>query len=165
MNSNEIKLLLERYVPRTYTIGVYPRDQLPTRPARRSCLVVNSDPAGEPGHHWLALYVDEDIEFFDSFGQHPSAYSLNLPTALRVLHYPIQSLNSDSCGDHCIIFLWRRARRFSLTRIRSCYSRNHPANDLAATRQVAKLASRLNTTTPAAPCECMQCCERRCLCK
>ena len=165
MNSNTIKMLLERYVPCGFTVGVYPRDRVPERPARRSCLVVNSDAAGEPGEHWLAIYVLERVEFFDSFGMHPSAYSLNIPTALIVLKSPIQSLNSDTCGEHCILFLSRRAHGVSITSIRSSYSSNHPANDIFARRRIKQLAARFKNAKPSEPCECLQCCKRRCLCK
>ena len=165
MNSNAIKLLLESYMPRNYVVGVYPLDRVPTDPPRRSCLVVNTDPAGEPGTHWLALYVDDNIDFFDSFGQDPSLYSLTIPSARIVLNAPIQSLNSDLCGEHCILFLKHRAEGESLTRIRSSYSRDNPANDFAASRQIIKLTSKLTTDQPREPCECVQCAKRRCLCK
>ena len=165
MNSNAIKLLLESYVPRDYVVGVYPLDRVPTEPPRRSCLVVNSDPAGEPGTHWLALFVGDKIEFFDSFGQEPGLYSLTIPSALLVLNAPIQSLNSDLCGEHCVLFLKRRADGDSLTRIRSSYSRDHPTNDFAASRQILKLTCKLSTDHPSEPCDCVQCAKRRCLFK
>ena len=41
--------------------GVYPSDRLPERPPKttRGAYIVNTDPAGEPGQHWLALWTDQ----------------------------------------------------------------------------------------------------------
>ena len=51
--------------------GVVPSDRLPRHPSRttRAAYIVNIDPAGEPGRHWLGLWTEDDIcEVFDSYG-------------------------------------------------------------------------------------------------
>ena len=41
--------------------GVDPSDGLPSRPTRtmRAAYIVNTDPRGEPGKHWLGLWMEE----------------------------------------------------------------------------------------------------------
>ena len=36
-------------------------------------MVLNKDPADEPGEHWVAVYINEDRkgEYFDSYGMTP----------------------------------------------------------------------------------------------
>ena len=51
--------------------GVYPSDRLPERPSKttRDAYIVNTDPAGEPGQHWLALWTEKGVcEVMDSYG-------------------------------------------------------------------------------------------------
>ena len=51
--------------------GVYPADQLPRFPCRtlRAAYIVNTDPADEPGQHWLGLRTEQNkCENFDSYG-------------------------------------------------------------------------------------------------
>ena len=55
--------------------GVYPADQLPRSPPRsvRQAYIVNTDPAGEPGQHWLGLWTEQNkCEVFDSYGLPPA---------------------------------------------------------------------------------------------
>ena len=47
----------------------FPMDQRPT--LQRGAYITNTDDHGEPGEHWLAVYVDKDVEYFDSFGLFP----------------------------------------------------------------------------------------------
>ena len=51
--------------------GVYPADQSPRSPPTtvRAAYIVNTDPAGEPGQHWLGLWTEQNkCEIFDSYG-------------------------------------------------------------------------------------------------
>ena len=59
-----------------------------------------------------------ELEFFDSFGNHPSAYNYIVRDA--VVHYnpyTIQSLDSVACGHYCIYFLYERSHNKSLISI------------------------------------------------
>ena len=42
--------------------GVYPAGQLPRSPPKtiRVAYIVNIDPAGEPGQHWLGLWTEQN---------------------------------------------------------------------------------------------------------
>ena len=58
--------------------GVYPADQLPRSPPTsvRTAYIVNTDPAGEPGQHWLGLWTEQNkCEVFDSYGLPLHVYS------------------------------------------------------------------------------------------
>ena len=51
--------------------SVYPADQLPRSPTKtfRLAYIVNTDPAGELGQHWLGLWTKQNkCEIFDSYG-------------------------------------------------------------------------------------------------
>ena len=50
--------------------GVYPRDRLPKTVRYPCAMILNTDPASEPGVHWVAVYFAEDGkgEYFDSYG-------------------------------------------------------------------------------------------------
>ena len=64
-------LALEDPTLRRVFHGVYPADQLPRSPPRsvRQAYIVNTDPAGEPGQHWLGLWTEQNkCEVFDSYG-------------------------------------------------------------------------------------------------
>ena len=44
--------------------GVYPAHKLPRSPNKtvRGAYIVNTDPAGEPGQHWLGLWAEQTSE-------------------------------------------------------------------------------------------------------
>ena len=51
--------------------GVFSADSLPEKPR---LLVVNTDPANQPGRHWVCMSVKDGYgEYFDSFGLPPTA--------------------------------------------------------------------------------------------
>ena len=56
---------------RCVLVGVFPENFLPSKPTKthRAGYIVNIDPQGEPGKHWLALWMDGvTCEMFDSYG-------------------------------------------------------------------------------------------------
>ena len=58
--------------------GVFPADKLPTVPYWRvfsDAYIVNTDPTGEPGEHWLAIWTRNRVcEVFDSYSLPSSTY-------------------------------------------------------------------------------------------
>ena len=54
-------------------LGVYSRDNLPEKANSPSSLVANFDKYGEPGSHWIAIFIDNcgDGEYFDPYGLPP----------------------------------------------------------------------------------------------
>jgi len=85
MNTAQILSILTRYVPHCYKVGVYPKDKIPSTLPKRSCIVINTDPSDRPGEHWLALFVLDHLEFFDSYAFPPSFYGLKFASAIPAL--------------------------------------------------------------------------------
>jgi len=112
--------------------NVLPYDCLPPRPQYPSSYVINTDPAGEKGEHWLALYYDKNGEctFFDSFGKSPEYFGLDkyikrTSTRFEYNNRQIQSLFSTACGYYCIYFILLKSRNFCLNDIQNLFSRNN----------------------------------------
>ncbi|GBM15957.1 hypothetical protein AVEN_136364-1 [Araneus ventricosus] len=59
--------------------GVYPSDEISIL-RKKSIVVANIDCLSEARSHWIAFYKekDEELEFFDSYGQHPESYGKNI---------------------------------------------------------------------------------------
>ena len=100
--------------------GVYPADQLPRSPTKtvRAGYIVNTDPAGEHGQHWLGLWTEQNkCEIFYSYG---------LPLLLHLykdLHkwwsqwkylirsdITLQTMDSQTRGHYALFFLKARAQ-------------------------------------------------------
>ena len=163
MKSTELQVVLESWVKMpTQFLGVFPKDMIPPfRP--NTCFVANIDPACMPGQHWIAFFVDadRDVEYFDSYGEPPSLYGFIL-NAARVLSYPVQALDSDTCGEHCIFYLIMRSRDFDLAQIRSRYQPTKLGdNDIMVRRFTIKLLRHLITLNPRRACLCNQCSHKR----
>ena len=112
-------------------IGVFARDQLPSKINWPSSLIVNTDKINERGEHWLAIYFTSNKEccFFDSYGRGPELFRLQY----FVDHYSnswehnktrLQSLDSSVCGQYCIYFIMMKCRGMQLDDIIGCFSEN-----------------------------------------
>ena len=100
-------------------IGVFPADQIPKkhelfRYSLPFCYIVNTDPASEPGEHWVTVYHANGgvVEFFDSYGNNYDYYS-NLqfdvyPTKFNTVS--LQSPGAYVCGHYCLYFILKRSR-------------------------------------------------------
>lgn len=80
--------------------------------------ILNTDPSSQPGEHWVAFFFQASsplspmFEFFDSYGNPPSYYSFPfLKQMLDQMYYnteKLQSINSNVCGQYCILYLYYR---------------------------------------------------------
>ena len=78
MNTSQIYHALETNPITAETFqGVYSSDTVPKFINFPTGCVVNTDPQGKPGTHWVALYQEQEgvIETFDSFGKDLFSYS------------------------------------------------------------------------------------------
>ena len=103
-------------------------------------LIVNVDYTGQPGSHWLSIYVSKhDIEIFDSLGFDPRFYShctniiINFISKYsfnrNLLISPIlQSPSSTLCGLYCIYFILMR-QFYSFNHCLSRFGSNRNRND------------------------------------
>ena len=139
MNSHQIQNVLQFLLPEQFG-GVYPADKLPANGGNNNksrCFVANTHNHDEPGEHWVAFYfpLRGTREYFDSYGLPPWKHYFDL---FLGEHYvmsakPLQSLNSSSCGQYCILFLALRGRGLSMTEILQMFSTNTRQNDKIAT--------------------------------
>lgn len=120
MNTGELSCILERALQDTdcQFLGVFAADEIPKRiNTYPSCFVANTDPARNPGAHWVACYVSSAncAEFFDSYGLPPTFYDLELPIKPKSFNrICFQSLRSSACGHYCVYFLCNRAYKRSI---------------------------------------------------
>jgi hypothetical protein len=90
-------------------IGAFPSDKIPSRSHYPYSYVLNTDPSTEPGSHWVAFYHSSptNAEFFDSYGQAPHVYGINVVCTLWNQR-PIQQNESEVCGHHCVNYVVHR---------------------------------------------------------
>jgi hypothetical protein len=142
MDSNELdRLLRQDPLICRHFVGVYARDRLPRRlPFGRCSLVANTDPAAEPGTHWVAIYFDtakSTAEYFDSYGQAPSTYRVfenYLRRHARHVDYnekQVQAIDSTACGQYCVYYLHQKGLGKSLAGgLLTRFGANPARNDL-----------------------------------
>jgi hypothetical protein len=101
--------------------GTRPCDRLPQKPDKKGPVgyIVNTDPQGQPGRHWIALWTHDNVcEVLDSYAIPLETYRTTQPLqAWLDRHWKyvvsngqsLQSLYSQSCGDYALMFLIDRA--------------------------------------------------------
>ena len=105
--------------------GVYPSDRLPEHPPKttRGAYIVNTDPAGEPGQHWLGLWTEEGVcEVMDSYGLPLTVYDAPGLHEWIAKHCKyvvrtdrtLQAYDSRACGHYAFAYLQDRVRRRTL---------------------------------------------------
>ena len=141
MNSFEIEKVLKRdHKVNRYFLGCFPANKIPQKPIDVSlypfCAVVNTDNAGEPGTHWVAIFVPNpsSIEYFDSFALPPNEsinkYLIQFKN-LIASQVVLQTIQSTICGRYVIYFLSKRCRGNSFRSIEKHLSnecKSHPNN-------------------------------------
>ena len=95
--------------------GVYPADQLPRSPPKsvRAAYIVNTDPAGGPGQHWLGLWTEQNkCKIFDSYGLPLLVYTnpelhqwWSQWKYLTRSYITLQAMDSQTCGHYALFFL------------------------------------------------------------
>lgn len=106
-----------------------------TQVPRPAALIVNSEPLGQPGEHWLAIFVPEEgpSELFDSFGKAGASYHPTIEAFLKQTsstnggiyltnHRRLQSQATQCCGEYALFYLWHRARGYSLKQILNLFN-------------------------------------------
>jgi hypothetical protein len=109
-------------IVRTILLGVIPINHLPRVSFRPAALIINLDTSDMPGSHWVSLYFyDSCCDFFDSYGRPPNEilteYMLKFSNKIFFNNKPVQALLTSTCGQHCIFFLFWRARSVPMSNI------------------------------------------------
>ena len=129
--------------------GVFPADKLPSVSKQETrAMIVNTDPTGQPGKHWLAIFTQWGCcEVFDSFAlplktySNPSlqAWFKQWPTRMES-NKPLQSLDTFTCGHYGTLFLKARARERSFEDFLMPWSaHNFVLNDIKGGEAIDKL--------------------------
>jgi hypothetical protein len=128
-STEQLACMLHSLVARdgVVALGVFPADQIPAIDrTMHCCFILNTEPRGLPGEHWLAFFYNhytDKLEYFDSYGMPLEAYAdvhksmhssgfVELCTPANT----VGSLQSDVslvCGHYCVVFLYWRAKNVS----------------------------------------------------
>jgi hypothetical protein len=112
MWSLDIEQVISTIDNRKQFLGCFPLDQLPDFPTQfpKSC-IINTQTSTKVGEHWIALILTKKHCFyFDSFGlpiidQRIIEYLNPHYTIVRYSDVCIQHIESDKCGEFCIVFV------------------------------------------------------------
>ena len=150
MNTRQLEdLLRNNPITRSKFCGVYAENTLPRHLESYPCgVIVNTDPKGQPGQHWVAFYLTspQEGEFFDSYGHTPQFYSRHY---VEFLNRNVQDWTSNPkglqstftavCGEYCIFYLLHRARGVNMNTIVNVFHSNKEYNDHLVYRFVIQL--------------------------
>jgi hypothetical protein len=112
--------------------GVFSSDTLPDNPR---LLVCNTDPASEPGVHWIAISVKNNGcgEYFDSFGRRPNEHFKRYMdancTRWTFNGKQLQSRISAFCGFYCCVFIKLRSMGHDMIKIVAKFTNDTGFND------------------------------------
>lgn len=114
--------------------GIFPRDKLPDIKHRPCGVIFNLDTSGEPGSHWIAIYLHNNLqgEYFDPLGLPPTLfpdiedYLRRVCKSVKWNNLQIQSVRSIACGLFCVHFLKNRFNGQSASKILSSFSHKNP---------------------------------------
>ena len=93
-------------------LGCFPLDGLPPFPTSfPKSMIINTQPSGHPGEHWVALVLTEtNCYYFDSFGLPTAPLNIHMylqPHYKQIIYldYRIQDSSSNYCGAYCVSFV------------------------------------------------------------
>ena len=113
LGRSSITTCVSRLVPRRPTTSITPPPQ-----TVRAAYIVNTDPAGEPGQHWLGLWTEQNkCEIFDTYGLPLLVYTnpelhqwWSQWKYLTRSDITLQAMDSQTCGHYALFSLKARAR-------------------------------------------------------
>ena len=104
--------------------GIYSRDNLPNK-IKDGAYVINLDEYSDIGTHWVALWVNNNVTYFDSFGVEHIPKEIikfienrNIKTNI----FRIQAYDSIKCGYFCIGFIDFMFKGKSFTKCTNLFS-------------------------------------------
>jgi len=87
--------------------GVFSRDDLPYKPRKKECGILNLDNLMGNGTHWVAWYKNGNKKYyFDSFGLHPPLEIINyLKAPIFYNTERVQEFDTVICRHLCLYWL------------------------------------------------------------
>ena len=137
MDTDQLQDLMERELGPLF-LGVYPRDHVPPTPPKPAAMIINLDPASEPGSHWVAIFFDDEGhgEFFCSYGNPPELFPdlyhflvTNSDISISWSSLCLQGPQSASCGQYCCFYLYHRAQDIPMHKILEKFTKDQVLND------------------------------------
>lgn len=127
-----------------FQVGVFAADRIPTKYKRPAAFIINTDDYGQPGTHWIAIFIPKkaSIEYFDSYGLSPYIQShRSFLKGKKWIHNDreMQSLTSTVCGHYCLLFLASRMNGFSLQQFKNSFTSSVEKNDLLMLKYVTNM--------------------------
>lgn len=116
MNNLEIdKLLFSNNVTENFYKGCFPCNKLPNLESRVFGVCINLSPSGDPGTHWIGVFVKANTAYyFDSSGAPPFVSEIKewLKKFDRVIYNDVQhqQFNSKVCGGFVCYFIYEMSR-------------------------------------------------------
>ena len=112
--------------------AVCPKNKIPWPHTDPAAYVINLDPAGYPGSHWIGVFIDKkhnESNYFDSMGQTPIPACIPLLRLCANVRFNPHMLQDHSmvCGQFVIMFLLMRARGYTFKE--TLQKLSHPDND------------------------------------
>lgn len=138
MNNNQIDKLIKS----SSYLGSFAYDEIPEIPTTDFSLVINTEPATQPGEHWVALVKKlATFYFFDSYGRQLSDMTLDagfVATIKKITNGSkvvfnkqwLQQVMSNVCGEYCI-YLINSLVDHDFKYVLSNFSDNLKANDVS----------------------------------
>lgn len=126
MNNRQLSSLAHQDAILTRSFrGVFASDEVSQQLNRMKtphCFIANTDPADQPGSHWIAFYcpVEGPLEYFCSYGLPPTTFfSQSLENSgyhfCTMNTQQMQSTGSSVCGQYCLYYLHQRCRGKDMT--------------------------------------------------
>lgn len=141
MNGRVLEHIIKKHIITRNWFQGFSSPDLPLPPIKHypALFILNTDTTDGPGEHWCVVIVfnKNHAEFFDSYGNPPSSYNLNIPikqksTTVQYNKKRVQG-NKPNCGHHCIFYSIHRAEGKSLSFItNNLYTNNLTTNDRIA---------------------------------
>ena len=138
MNTQQLQSVLLRYKSTCQQFGgVCPADGIPHHVTSRPRIyIVNTDPSGYKGRHWVAFYfpLEGPCEYFDSAGKPPrlhwfkDALRQNGPEFIYNTRR-IQDVRTWTCGPYCLFYALLRCCGWTLKDIVNVFDSDLRSNE------------------------------------
>jgi len=112
--------------------GVYPCDKLPKM--TNGYLIMNTQPSSMPGEHWVAMSIEKNGEYFDSYGLYPlnkeaEDFMNEHTTSWTYNRLPLQGYNNITCGEYCVMYIYVKYLGYSMNDYIRLFSSNSDVNN------------------------------------
>ena len=140
MNSIDLaKFIIKHRRISEKVLGIFTQEELINLKHRsdKPAVIVNVGKEGQEVGHWVAIYTGEFSEFFDPLGKEPKYYSPAIDSFLSNRNQkqyiysltPMQGMNSISCGQFILYFLYYKCHGHSYSNILDTFTDNAEKND------------------------------------